>query len=356
MEEDIRSELSVTTAPSVDPLDLALERLERARSAANNQKPLVEDDELDVDDDEMTETGTTSDDEPEDEFEDDDELVVANTPDSDDADDDDTLQESQKKVESKKKPSKPEAQKKTQQGSDDDDDEDDAPKLSRKQRGKLIAELRQTLEDEQRQRAELEKQLAAQKEDDEKLNKEIDRALGTQEEYERAVEDGLAGDTTAGEKARIWKANREFYKKLLTRADKEARQEFMNYYWKDVQGLPGITQQVLQASTLSEILKNVYDAAVNSVGDDSNKKIEALQEELTTLKGQYRALKAKSGGTTKRSPMGGGGDQSGAETTSTDWRKKYIDPKTGLFTDEADALIARYGVEVLTNPKLIKAR
>jgi hypothetical protein len=351
VEEEVRHNRAAFTAPSVDPLDAALERMSSARSAGNNvQNVDQEDDELDVDEDEATTTVTTADDDSEeDDFVDDDDDVEANTP----SDDDDEIDDDSTQVQRDAKPAKaPKSgdKKQSRQGSDE---EDDRP-LSRKQRGKLIEELRQTLEEEQKERQRLEQSLAAQKEEDAKLEAEVNRALGTDEEFDKAQEDGLSGDTTAAEKARIWKANRAFYKKLLTKSEKQARDEFLQYYWQGVAGLPGVTQQALQAPNLADILKNLYDAGVSSVTDESAKKIEQLTDDVETWKGRYRSLKAKAGGA-RRSPVSGGGVESPGEST-TNWRRKYTDPKTGLFTDEAEAIVSRYGIEALKNPKLIKAR
>lgn len=347
MEDEVRYNRNAFTAPSVDPLDAALERMESARSAGTNVADDDEDDELDVDVNETTNNTATTDDEPD--YDDEEFTDEANTPDEEEVEQS-RSQESQRKAK-KSTASKPEASKDGTAGSDEE--EDDRP-LSRKQRGKLIEELRQTIEDEQRQRQKLEAELASRKADEEKLNQEINRALGTDEEYEKATEDGLSGDTSAAEKARIWKSNRAFYSKLLKKADAQAREEFTNFYWNGLNGLPGVTQEALTAPKLSDILKNLYDAGVASVQDESTSKIEKLTEEVETWKGRYRSLKAKAGGA-KRSPVGGGAESVGV-TKSFDWQSKYIDPKTGLFTDEADAIISRYGLAGLKDPKLRKAR
>lgn len=344
MEEEIRHNRNAFTAPSTDPLDAALERMESARSAAPDAvDDEVEDVELEVDDDETTRTVTTTDDDFD--FDDDDDSTdEANTP------EEDTVT----RKESKEAPKRKQSQRTPKPGEEDsegsDEEEDDRP-LSRKQRGKLIEELRQTIEAEQQQRQRLEQQLQSQREAEAKLEEEVNRALGTDEDYERATEEGLKGDTTAAEKARIWKANRAFYKKLLAKSTSQAQNEFVNYYWKDVQGLPGVTQEALQNPSLSGILKSMYDAGVSSVTDESTKKIEELTDAVETWKGRYKALKIKAGGT-KRSPVSGGGESAGASIT--DWRKKYTDPKTGLFTDEADAIISRYGFEALKDPSIMK--
>ncbi len=352
MEEEVRHNRAAFTAPSVDPLDAALKRMESARSAGNSvQNVDVEDDELEVDEDETTATVTTVDDDSEDDdFVDDDDDVVVNTPSDDDDEVDDSSMQVQQKAKTAK-PSKTEDKRQTKQGSDEEEDE---RPLSRKQRGKLIEELRQTIEDEQRQRQQLEQSLNAQREEDAKLEAEVNRALGTNEEYEAAEDAGLRGDTTAAEKARIWKANRAFYKKLLTKADKQSRQEFLDYYWQGVAGLPGVTQEALQAPNLADILKNLYQAGVASVNDESSKQIQKLTDDVELWKGRYRDLKVKAG-SARRSPVSGGGVSSPGEST-VDWRRKYTDPKTGLFTDEAEAIVSRYGIEALKNPKLIKAR
>lgn len=334
-------------APS-DDLDAAIAaasaRIDAARSASVDDDD-AEDDELDVDDDEATDTGSTADDNPDDEDDNDDEEDEANTPSSRSDDSSKTRQESQQKSKGAEKPNTLVT----------DDDEDDAPRLSRKQRGKLIEELRQEIEDKERERQRLAESLQAQREEDERLEKEVNRALGTDEELEKALEEGLSGNTTAAEKAKIWKSNREFYKKLLTRADKEAVQKFTDYYWKDVEDLPGVSQATLKTTSLNQILRHLYEAGVNSVSSKADDEIAKLKEEVLTWKGRYRSLKPKAG-SGKRSPMGTGGGGSTVEEGEFDWRKKYIDPKTGLLTDEADAIVARHGVKGLHDPKLAKGR
>ena len=331
-------------APS-DDLDAAIAaasaRIDAARSA-NVDDQDDEDDELDVDDDEATDTGSTADDNPDDDEDDDDDEDEVSTPSNRSDDSSKTRQESQQKSKGTEKLTS-------------DDDEDDTPRLSRKQRGKLIEELRQEIEDKERERQRLAESLQAQREEDERLEKEVNRALGTDEELEKALEEGLSGNTTAAEKAKIWKSNREFYKKLLTRADREAVQKFTDYYWKDVEDLPGVSQATLKTTSLNQILRHLYEAGVNSVSTKADDEIAKLKEEVLTWKGRYRSLKPKAG-SGKRSPMGTGGGGSTVDEGEFDWRKKYIDPKTGLLTDEADAIVARHGVKGLHDPKLAKGR
>ena len=333
-------------APS-DALDAAIAaasaKIDAARSADVDDVD-DEDTELDVDDDETTETETTTDDDPDDEDFEDEEEDEVNTPSDHQENSKNTRQESQQKTKGTDK----------QKSSETSDDDEETPHLSRKQRGKLIEELRQEIEAKEEERLKLAKSLKEQQEEDERLEKEVNRALGTDEELEKALEDGLGGDKTAAEKAKIWKANREFYKKLLTRSEREATQKFAEYYWQDVQDLPGVDKKVLAGKTLSDVLKHIYEAGVTATSSKADDEITKLKEEVQTWKGRYRAIKPKSG-STKRSPIGTGGGNT-VEAEDFDWRKKYIDPKTGLLTDEADAIIARHGMGGLRNPKLAKGR
>jgi hypothetical protein len=337
--------------PSVDPLDAALAELEQGRSTPQDEKGNAQTTEPEPDEDETTSEVPTAEDGPEDDdLEDDRRTAEANTPDTADEDETEDSQESRQRQRpaDKKKASKTEAQQQQAQGEDSDDE---GPPLSRKQRGKLIEELRQELEREQQERQRLESFVRQQTEADQKLNQEVDRALGRDEDFEQAMAEGLAGNTKQAEKARIWKANREFYKKLLDKSQRDTASGFMETYWSSVNGLPGVTPQALVAPNLASILKNMYDAGAASVKDSSTEELEKLKEDVETWKGRYRSLKAKAG-STKQSPLGGGG--STAAEQPFDWQKKYIDPRTGLLSDEADAIVARYGFEALMNPKLRK--
>ncbi len=346
MEDETSFNRSAFATPSVDPLDAALQKLEADMAAgpraaapkATGQEP---------EKDEETVRNTTAGDVPEDDdFEDDEDTVAANTPAVTDDDDDDDSPESLQ-TDKSAKASTPDANKRQTKGTDSDDDS----QLSRKKRGKLIEELRQELEREQKAKADLEDSLRASREEDERLNKEVDRALGTQAEYDKATEDGLSGDKASAEKARIWKANRDFFKKLTGKAQRDTSAEFMASYWNEVSGLPGVTQDALKAPNLSAILKNIYDAGVSSVKESSSEEVDKLKADVETWRGRYRSLKAKAGGN-KTSPLGGGG--STATEMPVDWKKKYIDPSTGLFTDEADAIVAQFGIAALADPKLRK--
>lgn len=327
-------------APS-DPLDAAIARLE-AEAARGNTESF--EDELDVDDDETTETVTTIDDDPdEEEFDEDDDSDEADTPD----DSEDNESDSQERQPSRKPTNTATPAKKNRGDRGGAKDDDDEPRLSRRQRGKLIEDLRREIEEAENERKKLELEMASQRAEDERLEKEVNRALGTDEELDQALEDGLSGDTAAAEKARIWKANREFYKKLVRKAKTETEQEFMSHYWIKVQDLPGVDKKVLGGKPLADILEHVYTAGVSSVETKSDETIDKLRQEVETWKGRYRALKPKSG-SARRSPVGGGGTT--VEPGAFDWKAKYLDRTTGMPTDEFDKLVDIYGYQaVITN-------
>ncbi len=329
------------TEPS-DPLDAAIARME-AELATGGQAPREAD--LELDDDETTEANTTTVAEPDDDdLFDDDDTVVVNTPEESEDEDDDSLEQQSSLTTTSS--TTPVGKKSGAKGGAQESD--DVSNLSRKQRGKLIEELRQEIERANEDKARLERELADQRKADEELDVEISRALGTDEEYERATEDGLAGDRDAAERARIWKANRSFYNRvLLKKAKKDTEQEFIQLYWKDVQGLPGIDEKILAGKTLSEILKHVYEAGSGSVQSSQDETIEQLRKEVDTWKGRYKALKPKSGGT-KRSPVSGGSTAS--PPGEFNWQNRYLDKKTGMPTDEFDQLVDLYGYQaVITN-------
>lgn len=329
------------TEPS-DPLDAALAKMEAAMATSRQES---DSDDLELDDDETTGTNTTTVADPDDDDSfDDDDTDVANTPEDSEEDDEDSLeQQSDLETTSSAKPADP---KNSSKGGAQESD--DISKLSRKGRGKLIEELRQEIERANEDKEKLERALEEQRKADAELDAEINRALGTDEEYERATEDGLSGDRDAAERARVWKANRAFYHKLVNKSKKETEKEFMSYYWKDVSGLPGIDEKVLAGKPLADILKHVYDAGSSSVGNSHNETIEQLRKEVDTWKGRYKALKPKSGGN-KRSPVSGG--DTASPPGEFNWRDKYLD-KNGLPTDEFETLVERYGFDAVVKGRI----
>lgn len=346
MEDEASLNRSAFAKPSVDPLDAMIEAMDAERAAASQGASRPGATGQEPKKDETTSTVATAHDEPkDDDFEDDVKTDVTKIPDTDDDDDDDTLQESEHQR-------RPATVSKDETKERQDEDSDDEPRLSRKQRGKLITELRQELEREQSERKRLEDSLSQQREADAALNKEVERALGTDDQIEKALQDGLAGDEQAAKNYQVYKANRDFYKKLVEKAGRDQTTEFMTNYWEDVSGLPGVTQESLQAPTLKAILKNLYDAGVSSVKGSSNDEIEKLQKDVATWRGRYRDLKAKAGGE-KQSPLSGSGSETPG-AANTDWKKRWIDPKTGMFTDEADQIVNQFGFKALMDPSLIK--
>lgn len=335
-----RQNPGVSSDPSVFnaeiDLDAAIEASRRRMEAARNTEQEQDDDEIE---DQDTTAGTT----PEDDDEDFDDTDEVKTPEDEEDDEDTTPQEPQKKSQPKKA------------NATDDDDDEDLPQLSRKQRGRLISEIKSQLEDSEKERRRLEQQLADQAAEDKTLTEEVNRALGTDEEYDQATEDGLAGDEEAAKKARIWKANRNFYKKLVGRAKREVETGFYEAYWSQVADLPGIKPEVLQKASLAEILRHSYEAGVESVVNKKTDEVEKLKKDVVTWKGRYRTLKTQNPSVSKRSPLGGGGGET-PDSSPIDWRKKYIDPVTGLFTDEADAIVEKYGLAALKDPSLRKGR
>jgi hypothetical protein len=335
--------------PELD-IDAAMQRLNQSRQAAAQTRAAAQhNDELDLDDDDTTEAGTHTDDEPEDDdFEDDDDVDEVNTPTDDDEDEDEDTSLESTDTRRKSTGTPPDARKgKTLAPDSEEDEEDDVPKLSRKQRGKLIEELRQQVLQTEQEKARLAAQQRAQQEEDERLAKEVQKALGSEEEYERAMEEGLQGDETQAERARIWKSNRAFFNKLVKQAERRVQTNFTNAYWGTVKELPGIDMNVMQNAPLAEVIRHIHEAGSTSIEGAAEKRIEALEEEVETWKGRYRSLKAKAGGS-KRSPVGSGGEPVSAKK-QVDWRRKYLG-KDGLPTDEADVLVQQGGIEALLQP------
>lgn len=331
--------------------DSALEALEAKHNEASQEL-----------DESGTDTSTIhTDGEPEDDDLDDiEEAVEVNTPDDDDDDlDEDTSLEppEQKKrtqeatsVVKEKSPQGQQPKVKTTKVVEDEDE--DGPPLSRKQRGKLIEELRQQLAEEQRQNAALQAQQQVVDEDAKKLDSEVARALGTQEEFDRVMEAALSGDEEAQELARKWKNNRAFYGKLVNKARKDTAQEFMDNYWGFIKDLPGITVDTIQkAPSLGKLLQDIHTAGVESVQGNSDASIAKLQEDMETLRGKYKSLRAKAGGA-RRSPVTSGG--SPVEEKDFNWRDHYLDKKSGLFTDEAERIVEQYGFEALRSGQHMK--
>lgn len=288
------------------------------------------------DDDEIEDQTTTTDGEPDaTRDEDDEDAVEVNTPDDTARRTTVTSQEPQKKA---------------------TEEDKDPSEMSRKERGKLIQEIRSELEESDRKRRELEATLASQKAEDEKLTAEVNRALGTDEEYQQAEDEALAGDEDQQKKVRIWKANRLFFKKLVGKAQRETEQGFYAAYWEPMKDLPGIKPEVLQHGTLGEILKHSYEAGVESVQGAGSSEIEKLKDQITTLRGKIKSLQPKSGAGSAKSPLGGGGETPTSPGPSN-WRKnpRFV-TAGGDLTDEAEAIVNRYGFDALSDPSLIKAR
>jgi hypothetical protein len=336
--------------PELD-IDKAMERLNQSRNAAMARAAKdAEDEELDVDEEELTH----ADDAPEDDdFEDDDEESdEVDTPDDEDEDEEETSLESTARKQ--KQPGTPPAPRKGKASTSDSEEDDEGDvKLSRKQRGKLIEEMRQQILKTEQEKAQLAERQKLQQEEDERLAKEVQRALGSEEEYEKAMEEGLQGDETQAERARIWKSNRAFFNKLVKQAERRVQSSFTASYWETVQKLPGVDMQILSQGSLGQVLQHIYEAGANSIEGESQKRIETLEDEVETWKGRYRSLKAKAGGT-KRSPVGAGGEPV-SDKKVADWRKRYLG-KDGLPTDEAETLVLQGGFEKLLQPSKRKVR
>jgi hypothetical protein len=323
-------------------IDSALEKLETSRQSPK-QEDVLEPVELEleaVEDD--TDKDQLSEDEPEDtDFEDDDADEV-DTPDDSDSDEVEVI--SQEPADAPKKP--------TKQVSKGQLDTEDSTRLSRKRRGKLIEELRLELQEEQKRNLELQQQTQLLQEEDKRLNEEVDKALGSEAAFDKAMEDALNGDEIAAERVRIWRNNREFFKKLQKKAEREYSNNFMNFGWEQVKGLDGVTMEMLQASTLANVLKDIYHVGFNAREEKHAKELEELQKKYDTLKTQFKAVKPQSG-SKRRNPVTSGGSVV-AEKPIEDWRRKYRDPNTGLLTDEAEAIVSQYGFEALVSGKFKK--
>ncbi len=336
MEEEFdRSELE-----SSDPSDLAFEQALAAQQAeAEKEIRRNAGMELEDDDEEDEEDDNPNDDAPgESDLEDDSDVVEANTPTDDEDDVVVPPQESRKKKPVEK-----------QAGSDEDDV--DVANLSRKQRGKIIEEYRQELMKSEEERKRLESQLAAQQQEDAALTEEVNRALGTDAEYEKAVEDGLAGDSEAAERARVWKANRAFYRKLVKSAGKTYQEEFAKHYWDVVKELPGLDMDIVANKDLSTIIQHVHAAGMSQAEAKYKAEIEKLQEAVQTWKGRAKSSGPKAASVARRSPITGGGESTSPKEFN--WQAVYLD-KQGLPTDEFESLVQRYGYNDVISGKYYK--
>jgi hypothetical protein len=339
--------------PELD-IDAAMERLNQSRQAALSRaaQSTTDEDELEQDDDETAEELNHTDDAPEyDDFDDDDDdEAEANTPSDDDENEEVTsLESADKRQKPKKSGTPPDARKsKAPAPESDEDDDEEVVRLSRKQRGKLIEELRQQVLKSEQEKTQIEQRVRAQQEEDERLAKEVQRALGSEEEYEKAMEEGLQGNESQAEKARIWKSNRAFFNKLVNQAERRVNTNLTRAYWDTAKELEGVDLTVLRDASLPQVLKHVHEAGKASSEGKDDDRIEALEAEIETWKGKYRALKAKAGAS-KRSPVGAGGEPASTNKKPVDWKKKYLG-KDGLPTDEAETLVMQRGFEALIQP------
>lgn len=357
-----------------DPLDAALaditdaranlstEVKQRANNVASRAMSVTPRAELEADDDDETDEGTPSATEPEDddieEIEDDEEddednEVVRRNPAEDDDDDDEDASpdvdeaprsKAKSSPESKKKPGDRQQPKTTERDSDDDDE--GVTKLSRKQRGKLIEELRNQLDKEQQEKAQLAERQRQLEENDKQLEAEVRRALGSEEDFEKAMEDGLRGDETAAERARIWKANRAFYNKLVGKARRDVQSDFTQAYWATLQDIPGLDKDVLAKASLSQVLKHLYEVGTKNKSEEAQERIDELENEIETWKGKYQSLKARAG-VGKRSPVTGGGQAPPPKKKSL----SSLLGEDGLPTAEAEHLIRTKGWDSVLGTK-----
>lgn len=336
MEDEFNRSEFGSSGPSDDDLDRAIEAARIAAEKERSGTTEPEDEDEAGDDD-----NATNDDAPGGQNDDDDlEADEANTPDEDDEAVVVKPQESRKKTVVEE-----------QEGSDDDNE--NGQSLSRKQRGKIIEEYRQELEKSEKQRKELEAQVKAAEEEDSVLTQEVNRALGTDAEYDKAVEDGLNGDEEAQEKAKVWKANRAFYKKLVSKAGKQYQAEFAQEYWNTVKDLPGINMEIVGNKDLATIMKHVHEAGATSTAEKYKEQVEQLQRKITTMQGKAKSAGPQEASKTKRSPITGGGEPVAQQPFN--WQRTYLD-KEGLPTDEFESLVRQHGFEAVTSGKFYKKR
>lgn len=334
MPDTENSSYSDATVPfSDDAFEAAMERIN-----PHNRKP-VENQEVE---EEEEETIVVDDPEDEDDVVDDSDEV--DTP--EDVEDEETSELVEDSQESRKKKGLPS---KTKTPNEDDEA---TPKLSRKQRGKLIQELTQELQKQQQRNEELSKSQQRDAVEEKRLEEEIAKALGSDEAYEKALEAGLRGDETEGQRARIWKANRKFYDKLVLSAERNFQKKFTIDFWDSVGDLEGVNKETLQHGTIPQILQHLYFSGRTQVDKAKDEKIAELEEQLETLQAKIGKVRIQAG-STKRSPVGPGGNTV-RKAGAVSWKDVGLDPSTGLPTDEMEALVSQYGQRAFSDPNILK--
>ena len=337
-EEPVEEEFDRSGLESSDPSDDEFDRLiAETKKAAEREVIRNSGSEPEEEDDEEKDEDTTDDDAPGNgDFDDDYDADEANTP------EDGEEEVVAKPLESRKKNAV------TQQGSDD---EDDLANTSRKKRGKIIEQYRKELEESEAEKKRLAEQLATQKAEEDALTEEVNRALGTDTEYEKAVEDGLSGDEDAAERAKVWKANRAFYRKLVKSAGKTYQEEFAQHYWDTVRELPGVDLEIVAQKDLATIIQHVHEAGQSEAEKQLRDKVTELQKQVTTPRGRVKSSGPKQASNERRSPITGGGET--VQPKNFDYKKVYYD-SDGLPTDEFESLIRRHGFEAVASGKFYK--
>lgn len=195
-----------------------------------------------------------------------------------------------------------------------DDEGVDLSKLSRRQRGKIIeqlkrqeGELRAKLEEEQKERQRLEEEQRNREQEDQRLQADIAKALGTDSEYDRVMQSALDpyADEETKTKARIWTNNRKFYGKLLAKSQRDVRDKFLAVWQQTTQSLPGVDQSAMSGS-LTETLQHIYAAGYVQGESAKDKEIVALKKKIDTLEARTKTARRTTAAVTTRNPVSGG--------------------------------------------------
>jgi hypothetical protein len=142
-------------------------------------------------------------------------------------------------------------------------------------------------------------------------------------------------DPVERDKARIWKANRDFYGKLRRAAAREIMDQFQSTYWGTLKSVPNLSMDESKKG-LTHALAHLYAVGYSNAETAGSKELEKLRARVQALETENKSLRKKAG--SSRTPLAGGRPAMKTKA-EPEWRKNLYDPKTGLPSDESEQAI-----------------
>lgn len=158
---------------------------------------------------------------------------------------------------------------------DGDSAELDKP-ISRREAHKLAESRLKELQAEQQKTQELQAQLERVKAEESALNAEVQKALGTDEEYADLTRRARAGDRTAGAALNQIDANRQFFGKLVQKAQRDVTAFFTNGLEKVAKEV-GLEDKIVWEGTPDQIVKAAFDRGRKAMADELQPRLDAAE-------------------------------------------------------------------------------